>query len=104
MADNTLAIRFSDEKYCTRPEVASALGTNLIEPIWNEILLYRKQFRRQLNVFDIMKVPFTIAYVPSLCEKIERCEEAISEYIVNFGGLQDGSISKYTVFREMCIY
>jgi len=104
MADNTLAIRFSDEKYCTRPEVASALGTNLIEPIWNEILLYRKQFRRQLNVFDIMKVPFTIAYVPSLNERIEKCEEAISEYIVNFGGLQDGSISKYTVFREMCIY
>lgn len=103
MADNTLAIRFSDENYSTRPEVAEALGTNLIEPIWNDILLYRKQFRKQINVFDITKVPFTITYVPKLAERIESLEEAISEYIVSFGGLNDGSVAKYTIFRDMCI-
>ena len=103
MADNTLAIRFSDENYSTRPEVAEALGTNLIEPIWNEILLYRKQYRKQINVFDITKVPFTITYVPKLAERIESLEEAISEYIVSFGGLNDGSVAKYTIFRDMCI-
>lgn len=103
MADNTLAIRFSDENYSTRPEVAEALGTNLIEPIWNEILLYRKQYRKQINVFDITKVPFTITYVPKITERIESLEEAISEYIVSFGGLNDGSVAKYTIFRDMCI-
>ena len=104
MADNTLAIRFSDEKYSTRAEVASALGTNLIEPFWNNILLYRKQFRRQINVFDITKVPFTITYVPKLLERIESLEEKVSEYIVSFGGLQEGSVSKFTIFREMAFH
>lgn len=104
MADNTLAIRFSDEKYSTRPEVASALGTNLIEPIWNTILLYRKTYRRQINVFDITKVPFTVTYVPSISEKIEALEESISKYIVDFGGLVDGSLSKQTIFRDACIH
>ena len=103
MADNTLAIRFSDENYSTRPEVAAALGTNLIEPIWNDILLYRKQFRKQINVFDITKVPFTITYVPKLLEKIESLEKTISEYIVSFGGLSEGSVAKFTIFREMCL-
>lgn len=103
MADNTLAIRFSDENYSTRPEVATALGTNLIEPIWNEILLYRKQFRRQISVFDITKVPFTVTYVPRLLENIETLEKSVSEYIVSFGGLNDGSVAKYTIFRDMCI-
>ena len=103
MADNTLAIRFSDENYSTRSEVASALGTNLIEPIWNDILLYRKQFRRQISVFDITKVPYTITYVPKILEKIESLEKTISEYIVNFGGLSEGSVAKFTIFRDMCI-
>ena len=103
MADNTLAIRFTDENYSTRSEVMNALGTNLIEPIWNTILLYRKQYRRQINVFDITKVPFTITYVPTILERIERLEENISQYIVDFGGLAEGSVSKYTIFREMCI-
>ena len=103
MADNTLAIRFSDEKYSTRAEVASALGTNLIEPIWNDILKYRKAFRRQISVFDITKVPFTITYVPKLLEKIETLEKSVSEYIVSFGGLKDGSVSQFTIFRDMAI-
>lgn len=103
MADNTLAIRFSDENYCTRSEVAQALGTNLIEPIWNSIVLYRKQYRKQLNLFDITKVPFTIAYMPNILKRIEGVEQNISEYIVSFGGLQDGSVAKYTLFRDMCI-
>ena len=103
MADNSLEYRFSEENYCTRPEVANALGTNLIEPIWNQIILYRKQYRKQINVYDISKVPFTIAYVPTILDRIEKLEEKISEYIVSFGGLQDGSVAKYTIFRDMCI-
>ena len=102
MAEKTLEFRFSEENYCTRPEVAAALGTDLIEPIWNQIITYRKQYRRQINVFDISKIPFSITYFPTLLSRIESLEEKISEYIVNFGGLQDGSISKYTIFRDMC--
>lgn len=104
MADNTLAIRFSEENYSTRAEVAEALGTNLIEPIWVTILSYRKQYRKQLNLFDITKVPFTIAYMPKIIEKIETLEESISQYIVSFGGLQPGSVSQYTVFRDVVIH
>ena len=103
MADNSLAIRFSDDKYCTRSEVAEALGTNLIEPIWNSILLFRKTYRRQINLFDITKVPFSITFMPQIMKKIEEIEKSVSEYIVSFGGLQDGSVSKYTIFRDMCI-
>ena len=103
MADNTLAIRFSDENYSTRTEVSKALDTSLIDKIWEDILLYRKQFRKQINLVDITKVPYTITYLPSLIEKIEKVEEQISEYIVAFGGLDEGKVGRYTIFREMSI-
>lgn len=102
MADTQLAVRYTDEAYLSRSEVANALGTSLIDPIWNTILSYRNTYRRQLSVFDVTKIKYSICYFPKLGERITALEQKVSEYIVNFGGLTDGSISRYTLFREMC--
>lgn len=103
MNDKELAVRFTDESYLTRAGVSNALGTSLIDPIWNSIVAYRNQFRRQLNIYDVSKIRFSVCYAPKIVEKIEKLEQKISEYIVSFGGLNDGSISKFTLFRATSI-
>lgn len=103
MNDNELATRFTDESYLTRAEVSGVLGTSLIDPIWNSILAYRNQYRRRLGISDVAKIPFSLCYAPKIEENVSTLEKKLSEYIVNFGALNDGSISKYTLFREMCI-
>lgn len=103
MSDNNLAIKYSDESYLTRSELSNALGTSLIDPIWNSILAYRNQFRRQLNLHDVSKIRFSVCYVPKIVERINSLEKKFSEYIVDFGGLGQSSLSKQTLFREMTI-
>ena len=62
MANQNLQVRFTDEKYATRQDVARALGTNLIDPIWAQILEYRKKDSQKLNLADLTKTPYNICF------------------------------------------
>ena len=62
MANQNLNVRFTDEIYATRQEVARSLGTNLIDPIWNEILKYRAQTSQKLNLVDFTKSPYALCF------------------------------------------
>jgi hypothetical protein len=53
MGNDDLAIRFSNETYATRSEVAKALHTSLIDSIWTNIIKYRGQFTRYLSLHAI---------------------------------------------------
>ena len=55
MATNNLGVRFTEEVYASRTQVAKALGTNLIDPFWNAIVAYRKPFTSVLPLRDIGK-------------------------------------------------
>ena len=44
MNNAQLAIKFSNEKYCTRKDVVEAMKTPLIDSIWNTVLEYRSNF------------------------------------------------------------
>ena len=70
MANQNLQIRFTDEKYATRQDVARALGTNLIDPIWAQILAYREKSGQKLNLVDYTKVPYSICFCTLIQNKI----------------------------------
>ena len=44
MANNELAIRFTETKYSTRSEVSRELKMSLIDNIWSNILSYRSSY------------------------------------------------------------
>ena len=70
MANQNLQVRFTDEKYATRLDVAKALGTNLIDPIWKEILVYRNKFNQKVNLVDFAKAPYALCFTQTINEKV----------------------------------
>lgn len=50
MASNDLAIRFTEDKYATRSEVAKDLKTPLVDSFWKIIKDYRSNFTRVLSL------------------------------------------------------
>lgn len=70
MANQNLQVRFTDEKYATRQDVARALGTNLIDPIWAQILEYRKKDSQKLNIADLTKTLYDICFCQLIQNKI----------------------------------
>jgi hypothetical protein len=69
-----LAIRFTEETYATKADVARALGTSVVEPIWQTIEAYRQSFERVLRLTSIDKQPLRLILTPSLLERIHRLE------------------------------
>lgn len=70
MGYQNLPFRFTEEKYATRLEVARALGTNLIDPIWAEILAYREKSSQKINLVDFTKTPYSICFCQLIQNKI----------------------------------
>ena len=49
MANNELAIRFTEESYATKSDVSRELGLTLVDNIWSNILKYRSTYYRYLS-------------------------------------------------------
>lgn len=66
MANNELAIRFTETKYSTRSEVSRELKMSLIDNIWSNILSYRSSYNRYLTIKSIDKNQLVICYCSSI--------------------------------------
>ncbi len=69
MPINDLAIRFTDDHYATKQEVAKQLGTAVVDALWGTILQYRSTFARVLPLQAMDKQPLQMVLTPSLLEK-----------------------------------
>lgn len=78
MSNESLQVRFTDEKYSMRIDVARALGTNLIDGIWNNILEYRKKFSVVLPIKDISKMPLSLTLGKKVNDLSKDVEAAIA--------------------------
>jgi hypothetical protein len=65
MPVNDLAIRFTDEHYATKQDVAKTLGSAVVDALWGTILDYRTTFARILPLQAIDKQPLQIVLTPS---------------------------------------
>lgn len=84
MPNSDLSIRFTEEQYATKQDVARALGTSTIDPLWQNILAYRDQFRRELPLPTIDKQSFHFILTPSLLESVHRCERKMIKLLSLF--------------------
>ncbi len=91
MAINDLAIRFTDEQYATKQDVAKTLGTAVVDALWGTILQYRATFARILPLQAMDKQPLQIVLTPSLLEKVmafdRKMSKAVSQF--NYHQIQD---------------
>ncbi len=77
MANNDLAIRFTEENYATRSEVAKDLNMGIIDGIWSNILSYRANFNRYLSLKAINRNSFKFCYCASVSSKIENADMSL---------------------------
>ena len=66
MANNELAVRFTEGKYATKSEVAKELKMSIIDNIWSNILSYRSTFNRYLTVKSIDKNQLVVCFCPTV--------------------------------------
>lgn len=80
MADkDTLAIRFTDENYSTQSEVAKALNTSLIDPLWRNIRNYRDRFNKVLPLSNVKNRSYTLCLTNNIVSGIKRIENRLTE-------------------------
>ena len=101
MSTNNLAVRFTDETYASRQQVARELGTNLIDSIWKQILDYRKDYVAQLNIFDVAKMPLSVTLTDNIVNNSRRIFEKIKSSSEDFTDLKDKSIEKEVLSKDM---
>ena len=101
MNNTNLAIRFTDEVYATRQDVARALGTNLIDSIWHQILEYRKGFSKTLSLLDVNKSVYAITFTNDVLEKNKRLSERFLEAEQNYRDFADRLIEKEVFSNDM---
>ena len=84
MAINDLAIRFTDEQYATKQDVAKTLGTAVVDALWGTILQYRATFARILPLQAMDKQPLQIVLTPSLLEKVMAFDRKMAKAVSLF--------------------
>ena len=103
MAYGDLNQRYTIEKYCTRNDVAKALGTNLIDPFWREIIEFRRRFGIELPLIDASHVKFGLTFIDSVQGKTGQVNDRVTSYVAGISKLSGGSIARYTFRRDMLI-
>lgn len=108
MATNNLGVRFTEEVYASRTQVAKALGTNLIDPFWNAIVAYRKPFTSVLPLKDIGKSSLELTLCNKVNEKCSSLDNKLLRYAEAFAKQIDGSYEKssllHTALRQDLLY
>ena len=66
MAGNDLAMRFTEEKYATKVEVARDLKISSVDTFWNNILSYRSNFYHYLTIKTIEKNMLVFCGCPAI--------------------------------------
>lgn len=77
MANNELGIRFTEEKYATKAEVVRDLHITAIDSFWSNILAYRNQFNRYLNLKTVDRDLVSLCCCSSINALINNAENKL---------------------------
>lgn len=70
MSEKEWATRYTDERYLTKTELQSVMGTSLIDGYWNDVIHYREKNAVSFSFLTPTKKPFFIVLTPAIKEKI----------------------------------
>lgn len=97
MNNSEIAIKFSNEKYCTKKDVIDAMKTPLIDSYWNSILEYRSNFSVVLSLKHINNTPYSVCLTPIMVERVNSVERKLMRIMANY--LKMDNLAEKSVFR-----
>ena len=74
MAGNDYAMRFTEDKYATKLEVARELKVSSVDPFWSNILSYRSHFYHYLTIKTIEKSMLLFCGCPAINGLVNNIE------------------------------
>lgn len=101
MANNNLGIRFSEDNYASKNDVARELRTNLIDSIWKDIIKYRTQYQYNLTVTDVSKNFYYITKTSNIVRKNNELTTKFARLLAKTSAWSEDSIEKYRVTLKM---
>ena len=84
MANEDFGVRFSENCYATKQEVAKTIGFSSVDDIWNRILAYRSHFYRALSLRNIDKSPYQITFTPTINEHLAALERKLTKAYLKY--------------------
>ena len=91
MAGNDIAMRFTEEKYATKNEVARELKITSVDTFWANILAYRSNFYHYLTVRTIEKKMLLLCGCPAINSLVNNVEMKMIRVNREYGMLQPES-------------
>lgn len=77
MANNDLAIKFSNEVYATKKEVAEYMKMPMVDNFWNSILEYRNNFGVETGLKHITGVNYSLHLTPGILSRSNEVERKL---------------------------
>ena len=101
MAGNDLNQKYTIEKYCTKADLTKIFGTQIVEPIWNQLSEFRKDKSIDLSIFDATRIRYKLTYIDSTQVKTAEITTKVTMLVSAYSKLQSGSAAYYTFTRDM---
>jgi len=77
MANNDLSIRYTEEVYATKAELARELRVTNVDSFWINVLSYRNQFARGVKLQSIEHKNFGICFCQSIASLVSNIENKL---------------------------
>ena len=77
MANNDLSIRFTEEVYATKAELARELRITNVDSFWVNVLSYRNQFARSLKLQSIEHKSFGLCFCQSISALLSNIDNKL---------------------------
>ena len=100
MNNTQLAIKFSNEKYCTKKEVVEAMKTPLVDSIWNSVLEYRSNFSIVLGLKHINNTPYSVCITPNMSDRLCSIDRKLSKLSTSFVKISNPAEKKFYEVRS----
>ena len=100
MANNDLAIKFSNDVYANKKDVAEYMKTPMIDSIWNGVLEYRGNFMKLTKLRHITGTQYSVCLTPGVLERVNNVERKLmriySQYLRLINTKSDSN------FKRLC--
>lgn len=104
MATSNLAIRFTEEKYATKSEVAKDLKIHFVDNIWSSILSYRANYNRYLGLYTIENKNYVFCNCTTIEDAVNKLNFKLHDIVKELQKMPKGrSDEQYTTSNFLSV-
>ena len=100
--NDVIARRYTDEKYLSKTGLQQEMGTGLVDPFWNAIRAYRKDFEVDLPFRGIGRSPLHYVETTTIRERLSSFSKRLDLFLDKLANLLAGSDGRS--IRSMLLY